>query len=175
MSLRAVHHSQYFKNGRKVLTYVVQGTQNEIEEYKIIESARQNKLPEALANVNGFPLLFIVEELEFQAGRMPQPSYDIIKNYNGTGYNRDTTKQDMAMYAKVAEKTIDSMAEIQAKRRLGIDVGDRAVRTTRPQTQQAAPIASNSAADTISELIAEGADDVVEPEVVGAGTETIAD
>jgi hypothetical protein len=168
--LKAVLNGNYFKNGRRMLTYKIMGPTAEIEEYKIIESARLNKLPEQLANVDGFPLLFLAWDQIIQSGDTPKPSYNLVKNFAGTGYNRDTLADDMAKMARVSEKTETAMAEIQAKRALGIDVGDRATRVQRvaPAPTQAAP-AVETTADDIAGAIAEGANLAENGEAIPAG------
>lgn len=174
--LKAVLNGNYFKNGRRMLTYRVTGPTAEIEEYKIIESARLNRLPDQLANVDGFPLLFVSWDQILQSGETPKPSYDLVKNFAGTGYNRDTLKDDMAKMARVSALTEKAAAEIQAKRMLGIDVGDQAPRVQRTATPaQTAPIVETTA-DDIAAAIAEG-DGIVgetgEPVEAEAGDETL--
>lgn len=174
--LKAVQHSTYFKNGRQMLTYKVMGPAAEIEEYKIIESARLNRTPDQIAIADGFPLLFLALDQILGGGGLPQPSYNLVKNYAGTGYNRDTMAADMARYARVAAKTEDHMAEIQAKRALGISVGDQAQRGQRTfvAPAQATP-AVETTADDIAAAIAEGANIAEHGELINeaVGEETL--
>lgn len=157
--LKAVLNGNYWKNGRRMFTYKVMGPTAEIEEYKIIESARLNKLPEQLANVDGFPLLFLALDQILQAGDTPKPSYNLIKNFAGTGYNRDTLADDMLKFTRVNSLTEKAMAEIQAKRALGIDVGDQATRVQRvAATPTPATPAVDTTADDILTAIGEGND-----------------
>lgn len=158
MSLKAVFKSHYFKAGTgKILTYLVQGTAAEIDEYKVIESARRNITIDKIACEGNFPIMFIAEAGMLRTGEMPKPSYMLIKNHNGTSYNRDTSADDMRTYQEAANFKVKAMGELLAKRALGIDIGDGAPRPqVATQRAQAQIPAVNTEVDDIAGAIAAG-------------------
>lgn len=177
--LKAVQHSQYIKNGRTMLTYKVTGPTNEIAEYLAIESLRQNRTPDQLPKADGFPLMFLNRDLEFQNGRVPQPSYTLIKNFAGTRYVHDTTAADNAKFARISNLVEDHMAKELALRALG---GGNRNTTTAPATvaPQAAPavVEAPSIADDILNAVENGGNGT-QPEAAlvgeGGGDGTLAD
>lgn len=168
--LKATQQGMYRnKNGRTVVTYVVSGPAAEIADYFATESARRGVPVESIAKTDiGLPIMHLGLDNELRDGRTPQPSYDLVKNFNGTQFNRDTFKQDMVNYKKVEELTTVEMAKEMAQRRLGgatPRVATPAATTTTPEVVQ--PIVNE--ADGIADAIAEGA------VAATAGVETLND
>lgn len=173
--LKAVQHGEYFKSGRKMYTYKVMGPVAEVEEYKLIEALRLNKTPDQIAQDGGFPIYFVSRDRELMNGDTPQPSYILVKNFRGDGYNRDTSAADRALFARVGETKEKYMGELLAKRALGIDTGERVQRVTATATAPniTAP-AIETVADDIADAIRAGANETGEIIPAEVGNETLA-
>jgi len=152
--LKAVQTSQYVnKNRNTVLVYTVTGPTAEIAEYMAIQSATLNKPVDQLAkDKNGNPLMWVNLQTEFQNGRVPQPSYFLVKSHDGLRYIRDTVQQDVAMYQRVNQQKEVEMGKALALRALGLDGQP----TTRPATTTAptGTPAPEKQPDTIADEIA---------------------
>lgn len=170
--LKATQHGQYFKAGRKVITYLIGGPAAEVADYLAVLSSQLNRPVDKLPTVNGQPLLFVVEELEYANGRVPQPSYILEKSRDGSRYYRNTTEQDKAFNNRVGGLIEEKFATIMAERRAGVN--RPAVSTTRVAAGGAIqqPATANTDADDIASAVAAGG----EGEAVGAagGQETLA-
>lgn len=176
--LKAIQTDYYFKNGGKVWRYLVQGPIAEIEEYKLAEAMRRNITPDKIACSGNSPIMFISEFTEIQNGNTMQTAYTLVKSFDGTRYNRDTTAQDKARSSLLENLILGEQAKIMAQARMGLDIGARANRSvaTRTAPAQVAP-AIDTQADDIAATIAEG-DNLVEqgeqiPDIAAVGNETL--
>lgn len=128
--MKATLHGQYFKAGRKVLTFKVTGTAKELEQYKSIQETQTNREAGTWPEVDGSPLYFLVPSVLMSNGEMPQKTYNLIFNQDGTKVIRDTSAQDMQMYEQVRQSKIDNMGRIAAEREMGIGVARPATTPT---------------------------------------------
>lgn len=126
--MKATLHGQYYKQGRKVLTYKVTGTAVEVETYKAIQEQQTNRAADSWPEVDGAPLYFLVPSVLMRNGEMPQKQYNLIFNQDQTKVIRDTSAQDLDMYTSVREAKIKEMGRISAEREMGIGV-DRGTTT----------------------------------------------
>lgn len=180
MALRAVQHGQYYKNGGKVVTYLVSGSVAEVAKYVAIQMAASNRTE--WPSVNGQPLFFVSERTELSNGNYPEPSYDLGFNQGETKIIRDTLKADMVRATQMKTLIMNEEATLLAKRRLGIDIGGQAQRAPQVRTTAPAP-AGQPAPNEIAELIADGVDGGTQgagdtdkqPELTNAGDQTLAD
>lgn len=170
--LRATQSGMYRnKNQRVVVTYVITGPAVEIAEYLATESIRRGIPVDQIAKTDkGLPIMFLPLDNELREGRTPQPTYDLVKNHDGTRFNRDTFKQDMVNYAKVEALTTVEMAKEMAQRRLGGSTPRVATPTTAPVATPIIIPAEANEADAIADAIDEGAH-----AHVAAGDETLAE
>lgn len=149
--MKATVHGQYFKAGRKVLTFKVTGAAKELEQYKSIQEAQTNREIGTWPEVDGSPLYFLVPSVLMSNGEMPQKQYTLIFNQDGTKVIRDTSAQDMQMYEQVRQSKVDNMGRIAAEREMGIGVARPA--TTTPNVPQPAANGKAKQAELVDEIV----------------------
>lgn len=167
--LKATFNSKYRKQSGFVFTYIVTGPAAEVEEYVAIQSAGANKTPDQWQRTPaGHPLFFLPLNNILRNGETPQPSYNLTKSHDGLRFFTDTTAQDMARYARVAQASEAEEGKLMAQVRLGmITIGQNRAAAL-PTPQAPAIVKQNDAIeDIIAGEIGESADAVLE----GAGAE----
>lgn len=168
--LKIVQDDFYYKNGGKIITYKVTGPKAEVDEYVAIESSRRNVVPEQVPKAtDGSPIFWLSERNEFNNGRVPQKSYTLRKNHDGTRFNLDTSAVDNTNAARLNDLVLGEQAKILAQRRMGIGTERPATAPTRT------PAPATKGADIADDIIDNVGEQEEEHAPAGAGGETIGD
>lgn len=135
--MKATQHGQYFKNGRKMYTYKVTGTADEVAKYKAIQETQTNRALGTWPEADGSPLFFLGVETLTRNGEAPQPQYVLMFNNDDTKIIRDTSAQERADWAEITLLKRQAKAQIMAEIELGIRVVGRPAATiTTPAAQR---------------------------------------
>lgn len=167
--MKATYHGQYFKNGRKMMTFKVTGTTEEIAKYKAIQETQTNRAIGTWPEADGHPLYFLGVDTLLRNGEIPKKQYPLIFNQDDTRVIRDTSADDNVNYERMQEETNKAQAIIMAEIRLGIrTVARNNGFTVATPAQQAAAIGAEKAdlAESIMAEVGAGGEDL------GGGVET---
>jgi hypothetical protein len=161
--MKATYHGQYFKNGKKMYTFKVTGTTEEITKYKAIQETVTNRGIGTWPEADGHPLYFLGVATLLRNGEIPQKQYNLLLNQDETRIIRDTSAQELANYERMQEETNRAQAMIMAEIRLGLrTVGATTPTITTPSAPVAKPAGAEAPdlADSILEQVGAGGEDL---------------
>lgn len=163
--MKATYHGQYFKNGKKMFTFKVTGTTEEISKYKAIQETATNRAFGTWPEADGHPLYFLGVATLLRNGEIPKKQYSLLLNQDETRIIRDTSADELANYERMQDETNKAQAMIMAEIRLGLRTvsTNSASSTSAPSTPVAKPVGAE-APDLADKILAE----------VGAGGEDLA-
>lgn len=153
--MKATYSSQYRKpgTGDKMYVYKVTGTNDEIIRYVACQEANTNKAPGSWAMDGNSPLFFVNTTANLRRGIVAKKQIDLIFNQDGTRVYEDTSRADLLADEQLAEKILDSKANIMAELQLGLRTFGRATNTAITPVQTAPAIQQGEPATLADEII----------------------